>query len=82
MSSRVLTEPVETSSCELGRRIYNYLWQRGVSSVPRLNIEVDNGTVTLRGTVRSFYEWQLCSTCSQRVAGVLKLVNDLKVENA
>ena len=75
-----LTEPVEKESSDLKRRVYSFLWRQGVSSAPRLSIDADHGTVTLRGTVRTFYEWQLCSTCAERVAGVLRLVNDLKVE--
>ena len=56
-----------------------YLSQRGVSSLPRLTIEVEDGIVTLRGTVPTFYERQLC-LCSQHVSGVLRVVDDLKVE--
>ena len=74
-----LTEPTDTTSCDLKRRIMIFLSQRGVSSVRRLNIEVSGGTVTLQGTVCSFYERQLCHCC-KHVAGVLKLVDELKVE--
>ncbi len=74
-----LTEPTDATSCDLKRRIMIFLTQRGVSSLQRLNIEVSGGTVTLQGTVRSFYERQLCHCC-KHVAGVLKLVDELKVE--
>jgi len=67
------------NSLDLKRRILIFLSQRGVSSVRRLNIEVNGGTVTFRGTVPSFYERQLC-LCSQYVPGVRKLVDELKVE--
>ena len=74
-----LTEPTDATSSDLKRRIMIFLSQRGVSSLQRLDIEVSGGTVTLQGTVSSFYERQLC-LCCQHVAGVLKLVDELKVE--
>jgi osmotically-inducible protein OsmY len=64
---------------ELKRRIELFLQQKGVSSLPRLSISVEGGHVLLQGTVRSFYERQLC-LCCQHVAGVLRVVDDLKVE--
>ena len=73
------TKPIDETSSDLQRRIMLFLSQRGVSSVRRLNIEVSGGTVTLQGTVCSFYERQLCHCC-KHVAGVLKLVDELKVE--
>ncbi len=78
--SSVRTEPIDKSSWEIKRRITNLLWQRGVSSLRRLDIEVKGGTVTLRGTVSSFYERQLCLTCCQHVPGVFTLVDEIKVE--
>ncbi len=77
--SSVRTEPIDTSSWEIKRRITNLLLQRGVS-LRRLNIEVTNGTATLRGTVASFYERQLCLSCCQHVPGVFKLVDEIEVD--
>jgi len=71
---------IDKGSAELGRRLRIYMSQRGVASLQRLSIEVDGGIVTLRGTVSSFYERQLC-LCCQHVAGVIRLVDDLKVES-
>ncbi len=64
---------------DLKRRVELFLQQKGVSSLPRLKIEVEGGQVMLQGTVRSFYERQLC-LCCQHVAGVLRVVDELKVE--
>ena len=64
---------------ELRRRVKLFLQQKGVSSVPQLSIQVEGGQVILQGTVSSFYERQLC-LCCQRVAGVLGVVDELKVE--
>ena len=69
----------DDAAAQLERRILNFLLQRGVQSTPRLSITVENGTVTLCGTVNSFHERQLCLSCCQHVAGVLRLVDELKV---
>ncbi len=73
------TEPIEKSSWEIKRRITILLSQRGVSSL-RLNIEVEGGTVTLRGNVASFYERQLCLSCCRHVPGVFRTVDEINVD--
>ena len=75
------TEPIVKSSWEIKRRIVNLLCQRGVSSVQQLNIEVENGTVTVRGTVPSFYERQICVSCCRHVPGVFRLVDEIEVDS-
>lgn len=67
------------SDLDLKRRVELFLQEKGGSSLPRLSITVEDGQVMLRGTVRSFYERQLC-LCCQHVAGVLRVVDELKVE--
>ena len=64
---------------DLKRRVELFLQQKGVASLPRLNIQVEGGQVLLQGTVRSFHERQLC-LCCQHVVGVLRVVDELKVE--
>ena len=76
----VTTQSVDKHSWNLKRRITNTCWQRGLLSLRRIDIEVVHGTVTLRGTVNSFYERQLCLACTQHVPGVYKLIDDIKVE--
>ncbi len=73
-------EPIDPCSGDIKRRITNLLWQRGRSTLRQLAIEVDNGTVTVRGTVRSFYERQVCLSCCQHVPGVFRLVDEIKVQ--
>ena len=73
-----LTErPVERASGEIERRVRSFLAQQGVNSAHRLNIEVNGGTVILHGLVASFYERQLCISCCQRVAGVVRFIDNL-----
>jgi osmotically-inducible protein OsmY len=64
---------------DLERRIVNYLARRHLPGLRQLEVRANNGTVTLRGQVRSFYEKQLGQHCCQRVAGVRKLVDAIDV---
>ena len=72
-----LAQDTHKTSSDLKNRIISCLSQRGVSR--RLDIEVQDGTVTLRGTVPSFYQRQLC-LCCKYVPGVRAVVDELRVE--
>lgn len=67
---------------ELERRIKNYLQGRHQPALRNLEVEAQGGTVTLRGTVRSFYEKQLGQQCCRRVAGVVRLIDSIEVAAA
>ena len=75
----LLERPVDRTSGDLIRRVRNFLSQQGVNSAHHLNIEVNDGTVTLHGRVSSFYERQLCISCCQRIAGVARFIDNLTV---
>jgi len=49
--------------------------------MPGKAIEVESvgGDVTLRGEVSSFYQRQLCINCCRRVAGVIRLIDEIQV---
>lgn len=64
---------------ELERRVLSYLERRHVPGLRQLEVQANNGTVTLRGQVRSFYEKQLSHHCCRRVAGVVKLIDAIDV---
>ena len=64
---------------DLKRRVVNYLLDRGIPNLRRIDVHADGGTVTLRGHVRSFYHKQLCLHCSRRVAGVMELIDRIDV---
>lgn len=64
---------------DLERRVLNYLFGRQVSALRGIVVQADNGRVTLRGEVFSFYQKQLCINCSRRVAGVITLVDEIEV---
>ncbi len=67
-------------SWDLKRRVRNFLWQRGTAALRSIDVEADNGTVVLRGKVPSYYARQLCLNCCQHVAGVVRVVDEVKVE--
>jgi osmotically-inducible protein OsmY len=69
----------ESADRDLERRIMNYLAARHVPGLRHLEVEAEGGTVTLRGTVSSFYEKQLSQQCCRRVAGVVKLIDAVDV---
>ncbi len=79
-----LTQPEATHSCQvadsdLQRRIVNFLFERGPTSLRYLETEVRGGVAVITGRVRTYYEKQLATCCCQRVAGVLKVINDVRV---
>ncbi len=70
------------SDRDLQRRMHNFLRNRHVPLSSTLVIEAKNGTVTLRGTHRSYYHKQLCINCCMRVAGVVRLIDATNVVHA
>ena len=63
----------------LENRIAQYLFDRSRPSLQSVSIEANRGQVTLRGRVKTFYEKQLCICSCQRVAGVIRLIDQLEV---
>ncbi len=64
---------------DLQRRIISFLAGRYLPSLRQLHVEVDQGIVTIRGCVASFYEKQVAIHSCQRVAGVRQLVDAVDV---
>ncbi len=69
----------EEGDRDLERRVTAFLAGRNVPALRRLYVRSSQGVVTLRGHVRTFYEKQLGGTVARRVAGVVRLVDDVKV---
>lgn len=65
---------------DLERRVLNFLADRHIQGLRQIEIEADSGTVTMRGTVHSFYEKQMSQHCCRRVAGVIHLIDEITVE--
>lgn len=64
---------------ELERRIGIFLSSQSRRNLRAVEISADNGVVTLRGRVHSYYEKQLSLHLAARVAGVLRLKDELLV---
>lgn len=64
---------------DLKRRILNYLFGQHFSDLRKLEVQADNGVVTIRGRVGSFHQRQLCINCCQRVAGVVRIKDEIDV---
>jgi osmotically-inducible protein OsmY len=68
-----------TADRDLEKRVANYLHGRHVPSLRKLAIASENGEVTLSGRVQSFYEKQVAIHCCRRVAGVVRLIDEVDV---
>ena len=65
---------------EVCTRVKNFLFSRHFPSIRELEVDVDNGIVTLSGNVQSYYEKQVAMNSCQHVAGVLDLIDKIEVE--
>lgn len=70
---------VHEVSGDLCCRIRRFLDARGVRGLDGVLVDVDGGTVTLRGNVASKHDRWLCVNCARRVAGVLHVCDELEV---
>ncbi len=64
---------------DLRFRIESYLKSRHFPEFEYLDVSVDNGSVTLSGRLQSYYEKQVALSSCQRVAGVIRLVDEVRV---
>jgi osmotically-inducible protein OsmY len=65
---------------ELARRVTTFLSTRHHPGLRHLEVEARGGVVTLRGRVSTFYEKQLSAQLTRRVAGVVRLVDNVIVK--
>ena len=64
---------------DLERRVVNYLISRHIPAGRVLEVEAENGVVTVRGRVKTFYQKQVCAHTCRRVAGVHELIDAIEV---
>jgi carbon storage regulator len=77
-----VTQDQETADRKLERRIRNFLKGLSRPELRDLELEVRNGAAVITGRVRTFYEKQLATSCCQRVAGVLSVLNEVQVADS
>ena len=68
-----------TADRQLERRIKNFLEGLNLPALRDLEVEVRNGSAVITGRVSTFYQKQLATSCCQRVAGVLSVLNEVRV---
>jgi len=74
--------PEETTEDEnLEHRLVNFLYGRHVPERESVQLDVHGGTVVVRGRLHSRHAKWLCIECCRHVAGVIKLVDKIKVES-
>ena len=64
---------------DLCSRVRLFLHEAHMPGLRNVEIEAQNGVVTLSGQVKTYYEKQLGSQRARRVAGVLQLVDRVRV---
>jgi len=72
-------ETVRLTDRELERYVTAGLLNRHVPALRRVGVRAESGTVTLRGTVTSFYQKQLCIQACRAVPGFVALVDEVQV---
>ena len=77
----VVVQPAEAADVDLSNRVSSYLHTLNRPSLRGLTIEVRHGEVILSGQLPTFYEKSLALNACQRVAGVMKLCDTIKVAN-
>lgn len=76
-----MVAPRHTSEdIELESRIANFLHQQHASDGADIHADARHGTVVLSGKLPSRHAKWLCVECCRRVAGVIKLIDQVGVE--
>ncbi len=70
---------LSTRDRDLEHRVMIRLLDRSSTASRQIIVRADSGTVTIRGTVTSFYQKQLCIQACQAVPGVVALVDEVEV---
>ena len=77
--NRLKVEPVDRTDVEIRSDIVAALAVDPSTESYELDVAVQDGTVTLSGTVESYKERELCATVTKGVKGVREIDNEIKV---
>lgn len=69
------------SDSQVGHGIVEYLKYRSLP-VNSVQVEVVNGVAVVRGVASSDFVKQVCVACCRRVAGVVRVVDEVRVAGA
>ncbi len=70
---------VSKDDIQLGRRLVNFLYQRQVPGSDHVLLDVRGGVVAVGGELPTRRAKWLCIECCRRVAGVIRIIDDVKV---
>ena len=73
-------EPLAAEDALLNRRVMNFLHNREVPAAQGLAVESHFGTLVISGKLASKRDKWLCLECCRRVAGVVKLIDHVRVQ--
>jgi osmotically-inducible protein OsmY len=68
-----------TSDADLENRVRVFLAELKIPGLRGVTVGVERGVACVGGTVQTFYEKQLATHCCQRIAGVVRVVNNVRV---
>lgn len=74
-----LLVPSNSADRDLERRIMNFLYRLGQHGFGQLDVEARSGEVLIAGCVSTDGERRVAEMCCQRVAGVLRVINEVRV---
>ena len=80
MSTQFFNTQNAAANLFVGESVLRHFESRNFPALTRLDIEADSGTVTLKGTLRTFYQKQMAITLSMQVEGVTKIVDEIVVQ--
>ena len=80
METLVSPGPAVLNEKQLEKKIENYLFQLSPQLNRTIKVECIGNTVMLSGRVNSYYQRQLCLNTCQRVAGVVKIIDEIEVQ--
>lgn len=69
----------ESSDCNLRHDVVTALHQTGYYQHRKLDIDVNHGTVIVKGNVPTWYLRQIALECIRRVTGVVRVVDRIRV---
>ncbi len=73
--------PAPVSDRDLEHRVARCLHDRNFAALRHIAVRADSGKITLRGTVTSFYQKQLCIQACRDVLGVTALIDEVEVDS-
>jgi len=71
-----------STNAELERRLANFLFQRRVPGRESIQLNVYGGVVAVSGRIPTRYAKWLCIECCRRVAGVIRVIDNVEIEPA